>query len=50
VTVRPGQTAGSIAAAMVGVDRKLELFQLLNALPQGASVSVGDKVKIITDQ
>ncbi len=50
VTVKPGETAGSIAASMVGVDRKLELFQLLNALPKGASVSVGDKVKIITDR
>jgi predicted Zn-dependent protease len=50
VTVKPGQTAGSIAASMVGVNRKLELFQLLNALPKGATVSAGDKVKIITDR
>lgn len=50
VTVRPGQTAGSIAASMAGVDRELELFQLLNALPKGGTVSAGDKVKIITDR
>ncbi|WP_437344176.1 M48 family metalloprotease [Mesorhizobium marinum] len=49
VTVKPGQTVGSIAATMVGVDRKLELFRVLNALAPGASVSAGDKVKIITD-
>ena len=50
VTVKPGQTVGSIAATMVGVDRKLELFRVLNALAPGASVSTGDKVKIITDR
>lgn len=50
VTVKPGETVGSVAAQMVGVDRKLEMFQVLNALPSGASVSAGDKVKIITDR
>ena len=50
VTVKPGQTTGSIAATMVGVDRKLDLFRVLNALSPGASVSAGDKVKIITDR
>ena len=50
VTVKPGQTTGSIAASMAGVGRKLDLFRLLNALPPGGSVSAGDKVKIITDR
>jgi predicted Zn-dependent protease len=50
VTVKPGQTTGAIAATMVGVDRKLDLFRVLNALSPGASVSAGDKVKIITDR
>ena len=50
MTVRPGQTVGSISASMVGVDRKLELFRVLNALAPGATVSAGDKVKIITDR
>ena len=50
VTVQPGQTTGSIAAQMVGVDRKLDLFRVLNALSPGASVSAGDKVKIVTDR
>ncbi|MGE3304454.1 MAG: M48 family metalloprotease [Rhizobiaceae bacterium] len=49
VTVKPGETAGSLAATMAGVDRKLDLFRLINALPPGASVSAGDKVKLITD-
>ena len=50
VTVKPGQTIGSIAAMMVGVDRKLELFRVLNALAcRARRVSAGDKVKIITD-
>jgi len=49
VTVKPGDTVGSLAASMVGVDRKLDLFRVLNALPTGATVSAGDKVKIVTE-
>ncbi len=50
VTVQAGQTMGSLAAQMVGVDRKLDLFRVLNAMSPGASVSTGDKVKIVTDK
>ncbi|MFU0504925.1 M48 family metalloprotease [Pseudaminobacter sp. NGMCC 1.201702] len=50
VTVRPGQTMGTLAAQMVGVDRKLDLFRVLNGLAPGATVSAGDKVKIVTDR
>jgi predicted Zn-dependent protease len=50
ITVKPGDTVGSLSAKMQGVDRKLDLFRLLNALSPVASVSAGDKVKIITDQ
>lgn len=50
VTVRSGQTIGTLAAAMSGVDKKLELFRVLNELAPGATVSAGDRVKIITDQ
>ena len=49
VTVRAGETIGTIAARMQGVDRKLDLFRLINALAPGAGVSVGDKVKIIAN-
>lgn len=50
VTVKPGQTVGTLAAAMSGVDKKLELFRVLNEFAPGAGVSAGDRVKIITDQ
>lgn len=49
VTVKPGETAGSLAARMSGVGRALDLFRMLNALPPGGGVSAGDRVKIITD-
>jgi predicted Zn-dependent protease len=50
VTVQPGQTIGTLAAGMVGVERKLDLFRVLNGLAPGATVSAGDKVKIVTDR
>ncbi|CAM5414350.1 Beta-barrel assembly-enhancing protease [Mycolicibacterium aubagnense] len=50
VTVRPGETIGTLSAQMVGVDRKLDLFRVLNAMGPGATVSTGDKVKIVTDR
>lgn len=49
-TVAPGETPATLANAMRGVDRKLELFRLINSLPPGASLSAGDRVKIITDR
>lgn len=49
VTVKPGDTMASLAARMQGATRKLELFRLLNAMPAGATVSVGDRVKIISE-
>lgn len=50
VTVQPGDTVATFANRMVGVDRKLELFRVLNGLGPGATVSAGDKVKVVTDQ
>ncbi|PRD43905.1 metalloprotease [Phyllobacterium phragmitis] len=49
VTVKPGETIGTLSARMQGTDRKLDLFRLLNALPPGGTVSVGDRVKIISE-
>ena len=49
VTVRPGDTVGSLSAQMVGADRPQELFRLLNGLSAGQSLSVGESVKIVTD-
>ncbi len=50
VTVKAGDTVGGLANKMQGVDRKQELFRILNGLSAGQTVSAGDKVKIITDQ
>ncbi|MFC4623716.1 cell division protease CdlP [Daeguia caeni] len=49
VTVKPGDTMESLAARMQGTNRKLELFQLINAMPPGSTVSVGDRVKLISE-
>jgi len=50
VTVKAGDTVGSLSARMSGIDRKLDLFRVLNALAPGASLAPGTKVKIITDR
>lgn len=50
VEVKPGDTIGSIAAQMVGSDRPQDLFRLLNGLSAGQSISVGTRVKIVTDR
>ena len=50
VTARPGDTVATLAAQMEGVDRKLDMFRLINALGAGATVSAGQRVKIITDR
>ena len=33
VTVRPGDTLATLSARMLGTDRKLDLFRLINAMP-----------------
>ncbi|MCP4317322.1 MAG: M48 family metalloprotease [Hyphomicrobiales bacterium] len=48
--VRSGDTITSIAGRMRGTNRRLELYRLLNALPQGASLSTGQKIKIVSDR
>lgn len=50
VTAKPGDTVATLAAQMEGVERKLEMFRLINAMNAGATVSAGAKVKIITDK
>jgi predicted Zn-dependent protease len=49
VTVRAGDTVQTLSDRMLGTDRKQELFRLINGMPLGASVTVGDKVKIIAE-
>ncbi|MGU3399629.1 cell division protease CdlP [Brucellaceae bacterium D45D] len=49
VAVKPGDTMSSLSARMQGTTRKLELFRLLNAMSPGGTVSVGDRVKLISE-
>lgn len=50
VTVRQGDTPASLAARMQGVDRKLELFRILNGLTATSILQPGSRVKIVTTQ
>lgn len=50
VTIAQGDTVGSMAGRMRGVERKVELFRLLNALTPGAVLTPGQRVKIVSDR
>jgi predicted Zn-dependent protease len=49
VTARPGDTVGSLAGRMMGTDRKLDLFRLMNAMTAASTVRPGEKFKIISE-
>ncbi|MBB3997307.1 M48 family metalloprotease [Aureimonas pseudogalii] len=49
VTARAGDTESSIAARIQGVDRKVEMFRLLNDFEGGGTVKVGDRYKIVAE-
>ena len=49
VTVGPRDTLATLAGRMMGTDRKLDLFKLINAMPAGATISPGQRVKIISE-
>ena len=49
ITARPGDTTATLAGRMMGTDRKLDLFRLINAMSATSTVRPGDKVKIITE-
>jgi predicted Zn-dependent protease len=49
VTVKPGDTIATLASRMMGTDRKLDLFRLINAMQVTSTVKPGDKVKIISE-
>jgi predicted Zn-dependent protease len=49
VQVAPGDTVSSIAAKMLGTNRKIELFRVLNALQSGATLTQGSIVKIVSE-
>jgi predicted Zn-dependent protease len=48
-TVKAGETVATYAARMMGTDRKLELFRMLNALSTTATLVPGQRVKIISE-
>ncbi|OQP87038.1 metalloprotease [Rhizobium rhizosphaerae] len=48
-TVKQGETVPTLASRMMGTDRKLELFRMINAMGLTATVKPGDRVKIITE-
>ena len=47
VTVRPGDTAQSLASRMAYRDYKLERFLSLNGLPANGALAPGQKVKLV---
>lgn len=49
LTVQPGENAGTFANRMMGTNRKLELFQLINAMNPTSVLTPGSKVKIIAE-
>jgi predicted Zn-dependent protease len=49
VTVGAKDDIGTLSARMMGTDRKLELFRLINALGPTAQVTPGMRVKIISE-
>lgn len=49
VGVQAGDTVQTLSDRMLGTDRKLELFRLLNGMPLGATVKPGDRVKIVSE-
>ncbi|WP_102960203.1 M48 family metalloprotease [Mangrovicella endophytica] len=49
VTASAGDTIQTLSNRMVGIDRKAEMFKLLNALGTGAVIKPGAKYKIVAE-
>ncbi|RIY00169.1 metalloprotease [Aureimonas flava] len=49
VTARAGDTERSLADRIQGVDRKVEMFRLLNDLEDGSGIRTGERYKIIAE-
>lgn len=49
VRVKPGDTVEKLAEQMTGVERKLELFRVLNGLGAGETPEPGRMVKVVSD-
>ena len=46
---KPGDTLATLSARMMGTDRKLDLFHLINAMQVTSTVKPGDRIKIISE-
>ncbi|MCM2293329.1 M48 family metalloprotease [Allorhizobium sp. BGMRC 0089] len=49
ITVGTGDTLATLSGRMMGTDRKLELFKVLNNLSSGQMPPVGSRVKIVAE-
>jgi predicted Zn-dependent protease len=49
VTARSGDTVSSLARRIVGIDRKDEMFRLLNEIGENETVSAGTRYKIVAE-
>lgn len=49
VTVKPGETVATMAARMMGTERKLDMFRMINAMSATATLQPGQRVKIISE-
>jgi predicted Zn-dependent protease len=49
ITARAGDTIASLAGRMMGTERKLDLFRLINAMTAVSSIRPGEKFKIISE-
>ena len=49
ITVKAGETMQTMSSRMLGTDRKAELFRLLNGLSIGATLTPGQRVKIVAE-
>lgn len=49
ITVGASDSLATLSARMMGTDRKLELFKVLNALQSGQTPAVGSRVKIVSE-
>jgi predicted Zn-dependent protease len=49
ITAGQRDTVGTLAGRMMGTDRKLDLFRLINALTVDSTIKPGDRFKIISE-
>ncbi|MDQ0457386.1 M48 family metalloprotease [Rhizobium paknamense] len=49
ITVGQGDTLATLSSRMMGTDRKLELFRVMNAIPVGQTPPPGSRVKIVSE-